>query len=422
MNTLAIHGGEPSIKFSFKKFNTINEKEIDAVTKILKKGTLSAYIGAKGQDFMGGPSVQALEKHAAEYFKVKHAIAVNSWTSGLIAAVGAIGLEPGDEVITSPWTMSATACAILHYNGIPVFADIEPNLYCLDPVKVKNKITKRTKAILCVDIFGQSSDIFELKKLCKEHNLKLICDTAQAPGAFNGNEYTGTLADIGGFSLNYHKHIHCGEGGILVTNDDELAKRLCLIRNHAESVIDEDEKNINNLVGFNFRMGEIEAAIASIQLEKLEGIVRQRQEAAQLLYEGLKNLKGLHLPELRKNCTHVYYVFGMYIDKTIIKHKVQIIVDALKAEGVPALMKGYQNIHLLPLFKNKIAFGNQHFPWNIHVEHETLSYQQGLCPVAENLHQNTFFGILLCMFEFDKTEVNAIVKAFHKVWSNLEQL
>ena len=157
---------------------------------------------------------------------MKHAITVNSWTSGLIAAVGALSIEPGDEIIVSPWTMCASATAILHWNAIPVFADIEGDTFCLDPVSVEKKINSKTKAIMSIDIAGQSANMDALKNIAKKYNLKIISDTAQAPGALYKGKLAGTLGDVGGISLNYHKHIHTGEGGVLFTNDDLIAEKL----------------------------------------------------------------------------------------------------------------------------------------------------------------------------------------------------
>ena len=148
-----------------------------------------------------------MEKH----FGVKHAISVNSWTSGLIAAVGALDLEPGDEVIVPPFTMCATATAVLVWNGIPVFADIEPETFCLSPDSVTEHITDRTKAIMAVDIFGQSADMDALRKIAQDHDLIIINDAAQAPNAKIGENYTGCLGDIGGFSLNYHSTFIAGK-------------------------------------------------------------------------------------------------------------------------------------------------------------------------------------------------------------------
>jgi dTDP-4-amino-4,6-dideoxygalactose transaminase len=372
---------------------------------------------------MGGTKVREFEKQAADYFRVKYAVAVNSWTSGLIAAIGAIGIEPGDEVITTPWTMAATATAILHWNGIPVFADINPDTFNLCPKSVAKLITPKTKAIMAVDIFGHSADMPALRELAQQHGLKLLGDTAQAPGARVGEEFTGTFADIGGFSLNYHKHIHCGEGGVLVTNDERLAKRLCLIRNHAEAVIrSDDPEELSNMLGYNFRMGEIEAAIASVQLTKLADRVESRQRIAAELNEGLVSLKGLKLPTVLPGATHAYYVYGLTLDINELGVSRERIVDALRSEGVPALMAGYQNIHLLPLFRKKIAYGSKGFPWSSPYCTSEVSYSPGLCPTAERLHNTTFLGLNICMNELPPADVALIVEAFHKVWAQLEQL
>lgn len=420
---LALFGGIPTIDRPLDAFHSIGEDEVQAATEVIRGGVLSAYIGAPGPGFMGGRKVQQFEAEAAQYFGVKHAIAVNSWTSGLIAAVGAIGIEPGDEIITTPWTMAATATAILHWNGIPVFADIDSETFNICPKSVEKLITNKTKAIFAVDIFGQTADMTQLRQIANRHGLKLLCDTAQSPGAKTGDAYTGTLADIGGFSLNYHKHIHCGEGGVLVTNDDHLAKRLCLIRNHAEAVISSDDPHeLCNMLGFNFRMGEIEAAIASVQLCKLEGRVQSRQRIADELNAGLGALKGLKIPKVAEGATHVYYVYGMTLDLAQIGLSRTRLVEALRAEGVPALVVGYQNLHLLPLFRNKIAYGTKGFPWNSPYCTNDVHYGPGLCPTAEKLHNETFLGINICMNELPTEDVALIIKAFRKVWSNLEEL
>ena len=195
-------------------------------------------------------------------------------------------------------------------------------------------------------------------------NLLLVTDTAQAPGAKLLGRPAGTSGDVGGFSLNYHKHIHCGEGGLLVTNDDRLADRLRLIRNHGEAVIDSDDSaELANILGHNFRLGEIEAAIAREQLRKLPGLVASRQRAAERLCEGLGDLAGLSLPKVAPDATHVYYCFGMSLDVDRLGQSRQWIVNALRAEGISALMAGYQCIHLNPLFRNRIAYGTGGFPW-----------------------------------------------------------
>ncbi len=423
MKKLALHGGEPCIKGPLKPYKIVGNEELEAVTKVMNKGVYSAYIAAAGDSFMGGEGVKDFEAKAANYFNVKHAIAVNSWTSGLICSVGAIGIEPGEEIITTPWTMSATAASILHWNAIPVFADIEESTFNIDPKKIEPLISERTKAILSVDIFGQSANMDALKEIANKYDIRLLNDCAQAPGTFYKDKFAGTLSDIGGFSLNYHKHIHCGEGGILVTNDDAYAERLCMIRNHAEAVIDSDNPTkLSNMLGYNFRMGEIEAAIAKTQLDKLEGSILSRQEAAKQLDNGLRDLIGLKTPEVASDTTHAYYVYGLTIDENQTGVSRQLIYDALQAEGVPALMQGYANIHRLPIFRNKVAYGSKGFPWKSPIYDGEVNYDLGSCPVAENLHKNSFLGILLTMFDFNKKDTSLVIEAFQKVWSNLDRL
>jgi perosamine synthetase len=421
--TLALLGGTPAVQTHFKPFNTIGEEELAAATAVIRSGVLSAYIGAPGAAFMGGPRVRAFEDAAAKHFGVKHAIAVNSWTSGLIAAVGAIGLEPGDEVITSPWTMVATATAVLQWNGIPVFADIDPQTFNIDPASVEKLITPRTRAIMAVDIFGQSCNMRALREIATRHNVKLLCDTAQSPGATYYGQATGTLADIGGFSLNYHKHIHCGEGGILVTGDDRYAERLRLIRNHAEAVIDSnDPHELSNMLGYNFRLGEIEAAIATEQLKKLGPNIEGRQRVAVQLDAGLAALPGLTTPKVSDGCTHVYYVYGITLDTALLDVPREKIVAALRAEGLPGIMNGYQNVHLYPLFQNRIAYGSKGFPWNSPYCEREVSYAHGICPVAEKLHSETFMGINICLNDYSSDDVKVVIGAFEKVWRNLDAL
>lgn len=420
---LALLGGTPSIQTKFKTFNTIGEEELAAASAVIRSGVLSGYIGAPGEAFMGGTQVRALEAAAAKHFNVKHAIAVNSWTSGLIASVGAIGLEPGDEVITTPWTMVATATAILHWNCIPVFADIDPATFNIDPASVEKLIGRRTKAIMAVDIFGQSCDIRALRDIAMRHGLKLLCDTAQSPGATYYGKATGTLADIGGFSLNYHKHIHSGEGGILVTEDDRYAERLCMIRNHAEAVIDsKDPVELCNMLGYNFRLGEIEAAIATEQLKKLGPNIKGRQRVASALNDSLGGLPFLTTPKVADGCTHVYYVYGMTLDTAGLNISRERIVAALRAEGLPGIMDGYQNVHLYPLFQQRIAYGTKGFPWTSPYCDRDVSYALGTCPVAEKLHAETFLGINICLNDYSSEDIKLVISAFEKVWGQLDAL
>ena len=419
---LALFGGPRTIQTDFKRYNPLGPEEVKAVKEVVESGVLSQFLGAWHADFYGGPKVQEFERQCEQYFGVKHAITVNSWTSGLIAAVGAIGIEPGDEVIVTPWTMSASATAILHWNAIPVFADIDPETFNLCPKSVEANITPYTKAIMAVDIFGQSADMDELMTIAEKYGLKVISDTAQAPGALYRGKYAGTIAHVGGYSLNYHKHIHTGEGGIIVTNDDGIAERLQLIRNHAEVVVgDKGVTNFSNMIGHNFRLGEIECAIGIEQLKKLNVFITSRQNLAHRLTKGLKGLRGLRTPLVKDDRTHVYYVYPIILDLEDLGVSRERIHAALQAEGV-AVSKSYQNIHLLPMYQKKIAYGSKGFPWTSDISHREINYSKGICPIAEKLNEYTYLGFGMCVYDLCDQDIDLIIKAFQKVWKNFDAL
>jgi dTDP-4-amino-4,6-dideoxygalactose transaminase len=422
MQPLALFGGGKAIPNPFRSYNSIGPEELAAAKAVIESGVLSQFLGTWHEDFYGGPKVREFERLAAEYFGVKHAVTVNSWTSGLVAAVGAIGIEPGDEVIVTPWTMSATATAILHWNAIPVFADIDSDTYNIDPSSIERQISPYTKAIVVADIFGQSADMDEIMVIAARHGLRVISDTAQAPGALYNGRYAGTCAHVGGYSLNYHKHIHTGEGGILVTDDDQIAERLQLIRNHAEVVVGaKGVADLSNMLGYNFRLGEIECAIGIEQLKKLSGLVASRQTLAAQLTEGLQGLPGLRTPIVRPNRTHAYYIYPMQLEPKVLGVTRERICDALNAEGVE-VSRRYQNIHLLPVYQTKIAYGSRGFPWSSEICRRQVNYHKGICPVAESLNDETYMGLGMCTHDLDQFDVARIVQAFTKVWANLHLL
>jgi dTDP-4-amino-4,6-dideoxygalactose transaminase len=423
MEILALHGGPKTIRTEFPRYNSIGAEEAAAAKSVIDSGVLSRYVGCWDADFFGGSKVQEFERMWELRFGVKHAVSLNSWTSGLIAAVGAIEIEPGDEIIVTPWTMCASATAILHWNAIPVFADIEPDTFCIDPAAVEAQVSPHTKAIMAVDIFGQSADMDALRKIAQRHGLRIISDAAQAPGVVYKGRTGGTLGDVGGYSLNYHKHVHTGEGGVLVTEDDELADRARLIRNHAEAVVgDKSVTNLANMIGYNFRLGEIESAIGLEQLKKLPNLVADRQRAAVRLTKGLTGLAGLRTPIVREGCTHAYYMYPMVLDTALLEVGRAQIFEALTAEGVPGLAQGYQNVHLLPMYQKKIAYGHRGFPWTAEFCKREIDYRKGICPIAEGLHDENYLGLEICMHQFADGEIDLVVESFHKVWAQLSSL
>ena len=401
-----------------EKYNSIEKEEVKAGLRVLKSGNLSGFLGSKSKNFLGGKEVGKFESQICKFFKVKYAVTFNSWTSGLIASLGAINIEPGDEVICTPWTMTASAAAILHWNAIPVFVDIEPKYYGLNLELLKKKINKKTKAIMLVDVFGQSENIYEIKKIAKKYKIKIISDSAHAPAAKIKNKFVGTLGDVGGFSLNYHKHINTGEGGIAVTNNTKIAKKLRLIRNHGEAVVSAStgKKDLLNVIGHNFRLGEIESAIGYQQLKKLTKIVKFRNSLAKKLILNLRALPGLSLPQIRKNASHVFYIFPMAIKNGFKIDRKKLILN-LKKRGFPGLMEGNQNLHLQPIYQKKIAYGSKNYPWGQFKS--KVSYKKGICPVAEDLHDKRFFGIQLCSYNYTLKDVNILSKIFKEEWEKL---
>ena len=416
MNKLAIHGGTPIRQGPFPAYVSIGEEEKKAVAEVLDSKVLSDFVGIWSPHFFGGHRVQKLEREWAEYFQVKHAVSVNSATSGLYAAVGAAGVGPGDEVIVSPYTMTASASAALVYGAIPVFADIDPETFCITPASIQSRITPHTKAIIVVDIFGHPAEMDEIMQLAKKHNLIVIEDAAQAPGATYRGRLAGTLGHIGVYSLNYHKVIHSGEGGVVVTNDSRLAERLQLIRNHGEVVVEgKGVTDIVNMIGFNYRMTEIEAAIASEQLKKLERLLAPRIEAAHYLTSRLSKFPGITPPVTRSHARHGYYIYCMQYDSTKIGVPRERFVAALKAEGVPVSQGYVRPIYLEPLYQQRIGFGKDGFPFTYSGYKGSVSYKRGICPVAEEMHFNRLISTNICHADIKEQDLNDFVSAIEKV-------
>lgn len=433
MKKLAINGGPKIRSTYFPNQNTLDDREVEAVTKVIMRGRLSGYRANWCPEFMGGPEVQALEEKWQNRFNVKHAIAVNSCTSGLQIACKAVGVGDNlyEQVIVTPYSMTCSVTAPMIFNAEPIFADIEPEYYCLDPDSVKEKINASTKAIIVVSLFGQPYDP-RINEIAKEHNIPVIEDAAQAIGSVlttqfseeigKGTQYAGTLGDIGVYSFNYGKHLTCGEGGMIVTNNDDLAFRCRLIRNHAEAVIagmpPESTKRINvdkNLIGFNMRMTEIDATIIQVQLDKFNDLLHQRMENVEYLQNRLQQIPAIKVTGPRRNCTHTYYVLPFQWDseKANELHRDKYI-DAVKAELMPRLGRegegvpigcGYiRPLYTMPLFQNLGI------------------YEKGFCPVCEDLSYNKLFLTLYHAPNSTVEDMKTVVQAFEKVWENRKEI
>jgi perosamine synthetase len=421
MQKLAILGGSAEIKHGFKKYNPIGKEEMAAAIKVIKSGVLSQFVGCWDKDFYGGKKVKEFEAKFAKAFKSKYAVSVNSATSGLIIAVGACGIGPGDEVIVSPYTMSASATAILANNAIPVFADIEGKTFNLSPESIEKNITQYTKAIMVPNIFGHPANYRKILQLAKKYKLKIIEDNAQSPSAMYHGKYAGTIGDIGVFSLNYHKHIHTGEGGICLTKDRNLAERMRLIRNHAEAVIaGRGDKYLVNMIGFNYRFCELEAAIGIEQLKKMKKLVKTRVSIAEELSKGLKDITMLETPHIEQGCTHVYYVYPLLYKGAAIAR--ESVVKALKKEGVP-IDNGYATpLYMQPLYQKMIGYGTNGCPFKCAFYKGNISYKKGICPVVEEVEEKKLMLMEICRYDLTKNDIKSVITAFHKIFSNLDKL
>ena len=316
----------------------IGEEEIDAVVEVMRKGPLTNALGA-------GPVVTEFEKNFAQFANAKYAVAVNTGTAALHAAVVAAGVKSGDEVILPSFTFVATAEAVVLAGAKPIFADIDPQSYNLDPSDVEKALAKKTHALLPVDIYGLSADMKPLREIADAHDLVIIEDAAQAHGlSYQGNS-PGTFAEAACWSFYASKNMTTGEGGIITTNSDSVDELLRKVRTHGEKA-----KYTSQMLGCNYRMSEIQAAIGKVQLKKLPTFLAKRQANARRLNEILGASEKLHLPEEPRGGRHSWYLYTVrLLDST--EDERNRILEQMHQKGIGAEAYYVHPLHTMPYYR-----------------------------------------------------------------------
>jgi dTDP-4-amino-4,6-dideoxygalactose transaminase len=409
-NTLALRGGKKVRGKPFPPHPVITEGEMRAVAEVLNSGKLSTFIAQPGEFFLGGQKIRQFERDFANYHGVRYAVAFNSATSALHAAVVACGVKAGEEVIVPPYTFTSTATCALMHNAIPVFVDVNPDIFCMDHAEIEQAITPRTRAIIPVHLFGNVTDMDEITAVAEKHDLKVIEDCAQAPGAIYKGRLVGTFGHCGIFSFQESKNIMTGEGGMLITDEDEIADIARMVRNHGEVILESQKQRTyrSDILGWGYRMTELEAALGIEQLKKLEALNNQRIELAQYLSEGLTPIQGLTPPVVYPHVKHVYYVFALKFDEDAIGIPRDLFVKALNAEGIP-FGAGY----VRPLYLNPIYHENKPFIYTYFGR--DVNYDKGICPVTERLHERELMLTPVCRPPATFEDMDDVVRAVGKI-------
>lgn len=426
MKTLAIHGGKKvrTTPFPAQQGPCVSleeDKYLRAAATVLDSQVLSGYRGNSGPAFCGGRHVQRFETELEQRFGGQ-AVACNSATSGLWMACNAIGLRPGDEVIVTPWSMSCSATVPLLFGAIPVFADIEPLYFCLDPEDVRRKITDRTRAIIAVDLFGQPCSP-ELRKIAVEHDLFLIEDAAQAIGSTLNGIPAGLLGDYGVFSFTQGKHLTAGEGGAVMVPDETMVTAAALARNHAEAVVKDNNRvfgQYSDMVGLNLRMTEMQGALLCEELRRLDDYIKARRDLVSEIGTVLEP-HGLYVGPTRKGATHSYYVLPILFKDAKMGAKAQEIAEALRAELMPDKIRLDRGVpigsgYIDPLYQMPVFQERSHWAFNLKEnERHSGCYLPGTCPIAEGYQMEGFILTLLHGLPLTADDTQDVLEAFDKV-------
>ncbi len=390
MNKLAIHGGKP-VRETYLPYGRqiIDDSDIQAVIEVLKGDYLTT-----------GPYVKEFEEKVAEYVGAKYAVAVSNGTAALHMACFAAGIKEGDEVIVSPMTFAASANAVLYCGGTPVFADIDPLTYNIDPSKIEEKISDRTKAIIPVDFTGQSVDMDRIKEIANKYDLIIIEDAAHALGSEYKGKKVGSQADMVEFSFHPVKPITTGEGGIVTTNNEQFYKKMMLFRTHG---ITRDNKLLNEnhgpwyyeqqFLGYNYRLSDLQSALGISQMNKIEKFIKRRREIVKIYNEAFCDVKEIVTPfepDFSNSGWHIYVIQVKTDLLTVDRDK---IFEALQAENIGV------NVHYIPVY------------W--HPYYRKLGYEKGICPNAEELYKRM---ITLPLFPgMSDEDVQNVIDAVKKV-------
>lgn len=365
----------------------IDEEDIQAVVETLRSDYLTT-----------GPKVREFEKVVAEYTGAKYAVAVSNGTAALHVACLAAGIKPGDEVITTPITFAASANCVLYCGGTPVFADIDKETYNISPASIREKITNKTKAIIPVHYTGQPCEMDEIHAIAKEHNLMVIEDAAHALGADYKGKKVGTLSDMTTFSFHPVKHITTCEGGMILTEREDLYKLLSLYRTHGITREEEwMEKNEGGwyyeqlALGYNYRISDVQCALGISQMKRLPQFVERRREIAAYYNEKLKDIEGVKLPYQKEGCNNSWHLYMIWVEPGRRKE----IYDQLRKEGIGV------NVHYIPVYK--------------HPYYQKHGYDKVCCPEAEKLYSGL---ISIPMYpKMTKEEQDYVIETIRKAVS-----
>jgi dTDP-4-amino-4,6-dideoxygalactose transaminase len=406
MEQLALFGGKAAKATPFGTGKRFDDAEMNQLREALDQNTLFYWAGKKVKEFCA---------RTASLYGTKYAVAASSGTAAIHAALGAVGVSEGDEVIVSPITDMGSLIGILFQNAIPIFADLDLRTYNMDVRSIEKCITDKTKAIIVVHLAGNPSDMDEIMALAKKHNLYVIEDCAQTPLAIYRGRYAGTIGHIGCFSTNDFKHISTGDGGVLVTNDESLYKK-------AFQFVDKNYNRFSptgslwdvEFLAPNYRMTELQGAVGLAQLEKLPGICKRHTAIGERISAGIGGLRGVYPPLVKEGNVSTYWFYMMRINKAEVGADAEEFVRALNAEGVPC-RKGYipSPVYLYPLFQKKSAYVGTHAPFDSPYYGRDISYPSGLCPVAEEILESTV-KFNLNQFYTD-TDVEEIIAAIGKI-------